>query len=93
MLFQNILAAQYTKHKKEDNNNICTKCDNSYLKKKLDATELRGCSETFETITILSNRLKSILNKVHIHKVQHPRGRGLDYLTVIFNCYGAIAFR
>ena len=26
-----------------------------------------ACSETIETITILSNRLNSILNKVHIH--------------------------
>ena len=52
-----------------------------------------ACSETFETITILSNRLNSILNKVHIHKVLLPRGPGLDYLTVIYNCYGAIAIR
>ena len=40
MLFQNILASPYTKHKKEDKDNICPKWDNSYLKKKIDVTEL-----------------------------------------------------
>ena len=52
-----------------------------------------ACSETIETITILSNLLSSILNKLHIHQEQHPRGRGLRNLTNIFNSFGAIAFR
>ena len=74
---------------------INLKIENKHIFEKKNRTTscvYEGCSETIDTITILSKGLDVIQNNLHIHQVLHIWGLGLNSLTAFLNGYAPVAF-